>query len=267
MEERPKTTTNTETIYFPISFLRSFEAEPQKTARKILSYVFNVLQKKTSKTEAARRIGFTDFEQYGKVEKYQPQTFFNIDYVKKIAGGCGLSSFETSLFLYVCAARSLMLKEKACRTDWNMIAARMSGYSYFNTENNLTPSASHILKRAERYRENLKKSAFNLYGVGFYSSLGLRGFYVWRNMSFPEFISFYKEKINNEKRKTILQAKSEKIMYSVSDESIKLCVKALTNDNINEKELDIIRQRWNGKDIKSLENILFNTFGKSKIYQ
>jgi len=254
MNDRP--ITQIETIYFPISFLRDFENEPQKTARKILTYVFNTIQKKTSKADATKKIGFTEFEQYGKIPKNQPQTYFNINHIKQIANGFEQSKFDISLLLYVCAVRSILLNKKAVKSTWKMIAARMSGFSYFGTNNDLNNSAARLLKRADTYRNNLKEEAFSRFGVGFYSCVGVRGFYVWRDMTFAEFVKFYNDDINKEKKKTIIQAKEETYMQKVAKNTIEEIVKVFTAEPMNEKELQYIRDNWSGKNIKELEKIL-----------
>jgi len=218
------------TLYFPICLLRNFEGNEQETAKKILKYCHDVISKKSNPKEATKALNCRiDFEQKYFLEPNSPITFINADFVKNMAEGCEIDYTEKCVFLFVCAVNSIS-KNVFFLTNWQMIANRASGYKSVDNKRLLSGISKRFTARSHKFKETLLQNVKEIYNLRLYSCIGLRGFYLYRNMSESDFLELTKDKIKKATKETFNTEYSRQTQNKLSIEKRKKVVQVYADN-------------------------------------
>lgn len=210
--------------YFPICLIKGFEENPQETAQYIQTYCFNQIKDKLLKNgknkEFAYRVAKGKFDKVElelknkKIEPCSPITFVSKKYIDELAEGMCIDDLEICTFLYVCAVRSILGKKNNILTNWDLIVGRMGGdrlpikipkkaNDRNKTLSYLTPMQKKLANRTFVFRKKVLDLCASSYGIGYYTEIGVHGFYVCQNISIVELKREVGEKIKKQKVKSV----------------------------------------------------------------
>lgn len=219
-------------LMFPLSMMRNFFIEPQKTMNDVIS--FGVAKYAESvDTDILEGLNIivnsldADLKIYNRIMKSRPErdpwVMINkglcFDYRDNVK-----TEFELAQMAAFVAIRSILGRKSYCKTNKDHIAARMFGYSSHAKVPDLTANLQTIYMRyTDRYKMDQLLSMLEMnWNVKLYSRKGRRGIYITtsNSISMKELV----EKAEKTLRQRIIEHKKNK------DEIIKQVLCNLNND-------------------------------------
>ena len=175
------------TLYFPICLLRDFEENEQYTAKKILKYCHDTIRAKKGEKEATKTLNqIIDFDIKYSLEPHSPMTYINADFVKNLANGYDCDYMDKCLFLFVCSVNSILMRKDYLFTNWLLVASRASGFRGYDKKRSFYGIPKRLTGKrnvSNVFYENLMRIASDRYGINLYFHPGMKGFYIYRNMT------------------------------------------------------------------------------------
>lgn len=240
MEPTTKTNNKIKKIHpyvFPICLLKGFEEEPNKTARIINTFVYNrrKAKKGISEEDLTPYTGI-DFEKY-EIDIHSVYTWCDYDFLSSIAKGRKPTKKEIELFLFLCAVRSIIQHDNWKLSNWLCIAFRAAGYNSPNENIKLSGICESFTFQTKERRRRLIDE-ISKYKIDIYSSIGIRGFYIYQNIELIEVIRHVEEtKKKNKEESARIKKIRESFYRSYKNGTLKDTINGVYGKNVYTDEL------------------------------
>lgn len=224
----------------PIPLMQDAEKDMRMFGCKVILYNYNHV-KNTYGVETAKKCvgiwkdGYTLEEVADKTPKLygtEPMGYTSVKNIYRLADGGTMEPEELCAFLVSIACRSIIPKKSKCALAyWDLLVSRALGYvakekgsieRIFN-ENNFESVCMRLRKSSKEYKERIKQRLFNDYCIGFYSKMGVRGFYITNGLTTDKAIKSFVEPVIF-KSHTLSKYKKD------SDEVLDHLIKLISNE-------------------------------------